>query len=246
MLSRLIKEEAKTVIVKVCKKIIFREAVCTPYHTGVWVQAAVNHRGSLQAFVSAHGIPGLTKAARKVVKQKHTALSCPGFLIDLYLSAVSEGYRWDELPPSHPAPPMSTAHPAALFCLLSFFLPSLNYDFGKAIPNITVFSFLPKFNVERPLAVGKTSTFCCVTSNFNSALRAFWPHAVTKISGMLFIHKDFQTQTCSEMTLPTLRSKLLKSGLVSCSSSLPHAPPGVPSCSAKLMSWMRRPSGQDL
>lgn len=50
----------------------------------------------------------------------------------------------------------------------------------------------------------------------------------------------------SEITLPNLRSKFLKSGLVSCSSSLPHALPRTPSCSAELMSWLRHPSGQDL
>jgi len=64
--------------------------VHTTYHTGVRVQAAVNHRGSSQAFASVHGIPGRIEAARRVVKQRRTTLSRPGFLIDLYLSAVPE------------------------------------------------------------------------------------------------------------------------------------------------------------
>lgn len=83
------RKQTKTVIVKVCEKITFREAACTTYH-----------RGSLQAFVSAHGIPGLTEAARKAVKQIRTVLSRPGFphwFVPFCGVRSAPCHRWDEL-----------------------------------------------------------------------------------------------------------------------------------------------------
>lgn len=83
------RKQTKTVIVKVCEKITFRETACTTYH-----------RGSLQAFVSAHGIPRLTEAARKAVKQIRTVLSRPGFphwFVPFCGVRSAPCHRWDEL-----------------------------------------------------------------------------------------------------------------------------------------------------
>lgn len=123
------REQTKAAITEVCEKIIFREAVFTTYHPGAPVQAAVNHRGSLQAFVPAHGIPRLAQAAHRAVKQRHTALSHPGFLTGLYffcsVRSAPHPSGMSCLPDTCTTNAYCQSHPAAIFDLFSFFFPTL-------------------------------------------------------------------------------------------------------------------------
>lgn len=113
---------------------------------------------------------------------------------------------------------------------------------SEGIPNITIFPLLPKFKVEKPPAAGKIVLICYL--KHTQLPEPSDPRLSPKFQVCNLSTRISRAILASETTLSNLISKLLKSDLVSCSSSPPHAPLGASSHPEKLMNWTRYPSGQ--
>lgn len=120
----------------------------------------------------------------------------------------------------------------------------ISCDLQKAIPNITIFPLLPKFKVEKPPTAGKIVLTCYL--KHTQLPEPSDPRLSPKFQVCNLSTRISRAILASEITLSNLISKILKSDLVSCSSSSPHAPLRASSHPEKLMNWTRCPSGQDL